>query len=80
MKEDLKSVEKPSRETLEAWANDPSNWKYGVFYYNKKDKRFILPKRIKALGWTVNFAKPYAIPVLVGIIILIQIIAVLLIF
>jgi uncharacterized membrane protein len=50
--------EKPSKETLEKWHQDPSNWRLGVFYYNKEDKRIFPPKRFKALGWTVNFANP----------------------
>ncbi|WP_413670572.1 DUF5808 domain-containing protein [Mucilaginibacter sp. Mucisp86] len=37
---------------------DLSNYKYGVFYYNKNDRRIIVPKRIKYLGWTLNFARP----------------------
>ncbi|QEM13154.1 MULTISPECIES: DUF5808 domain-containing protein [Mucilaginibacter] len=37
---------------------DLSNYKYGVFYYNKDDNRIIVPKRIKYLGWTLNFARP----------------------
>jgi uncharacterized membrane protein len=49
---------KPSKETLEKWHNDPSNWKLGIFYYNKSDKRIFPPKRFRALGWTVNFANP----------------------
>lgn len=37
-------------------------YRYGV-YYNPSDSRLWLPKRIAALGWTVNFAHPWAIPV-----------------
>jgi len=37
---------------------DLSNYKYGVFYYNKNDRRVLVPKRIKYLGWTLNFARP----------------------
>lgn len=47
---------KISRETDEAWRNDPANWKWGVFYYNKKDPRLMPPKQNPALGVTVNFA------------------------
>lgn len=57
------------KELLEQWHNDPSNWKWGVFYYNKKDKRIFPPKRIKSLGWTVNFANPISLLVLFVIII-----------
>lgn len=41
--------------------NDSKFWKYGLFYYNKDDKRLFPPKRIKWLGWTINFANPYSI-------------------
>ena len=66
----METQNKPTKETLEEWHNDPSNWFLGVFYFNKKDKRVFLPKRFSFLGWTVNFANPYSIVVLVGIIVL----------
>lgn len=59
---------KPSKETLEEWSQDPDNWKLGIFYYNKKDKRILPPKRIAQLGWTVNFANPMSVLVIVIII------------
>lgn len=37
---------------------NPENWKWGVFYFNKNDSRLIVPKRVKSLGWTFNFAHP----------------------
>lgn len=37
---------------------NPENWKWGVFYFNKNDHRLIVPKRVKLLGWTFNFAHP----------------------
>ncbi|WP_293787971.1 DUF5808 domain-containing protein [uncultured Pedobacter sp.] len=37
---------------------NPENWKWGIFYFNKNDHRLIVPKRIKILGWTFNFAHP----------------------
>lgn len=49
-------VEKPSQEQLDAWTKDPNNWKWGIFYYNKEDKRILPPKKNPAMGWTVNFA------------------------
>lgn len=52
--------EKPGKELLEQWHNDPGNWRLGIIYYNKKDRRIFPPKRIKGLGWTVNFANPYS--------------------
>jgi len=50
---------------------DPKYWKWGIFYFNKNDKRIFSPKRIKQMGWTVNFANPisiFSIIVLVAII------------
>ncbi|WP_034714812.1 DUF5808 domain-containing protein [Chryseobacterium soli] len=46
------------------------NWKFGIFYYNKDDKRLFPPKRNKFLGWTVNFANPYSILAMILVIIL----------
>jgi len=40
---------------------DPKYWKWGIFYFNKNDKRIFSPKRIKQMGWTVNFANPISI-------------------
>jgi uncharacterized membrane protein len=36
--------EKPSKENLDKWHKDPNNWKLGLFYYNKEDKRIFPPK------------------------------------
>lgn len=46
---------------FEEWHKNPKNWKLGVFYFNKEDKRILPPKRNKMLGWTVNFANPVSI-------------------
>lgn len=54
-------MEKPSKEILEQWSKDPKNWKWGVFYYNKEDKRLLPPKKNPDLGWTVNFANPKSV-------------------
>ena len=40
---------------------DPKYWILGILYFNKKDKRIFPPKRIKQMGWTVNFANPTSI-------------------
>ena len=61
---------KPSRETLNAWHDDPKNWKLGILYFNREDKRLMLPKRIKSFGWTMNFAQPLAYLLLVAIIVI----------
>lgn len=44
----------------ERWRNDPENYRWGILYFNPKDPRIILPKRIKEMGWTLNFANPYS--------------------
>lgn len=40
---------------------DPDNWIWGTFYYNKNDKRIFPPKLNKMMGWTINFANPRSI-------------------
>lgn len=41
--------EKPSRETLNQWHNDPSNWELGIFYFNNETFtiRIGMPSTIK---------------------------------
>lgn len=51
------------------WHNDPSNWIWGVFYYNREDKRIFIPKRIPVMGWTINFANATSILVMTAIVI-----------
>ena len=51
-----------TREEIEACRNDPRNLKWGLIYYCKADPRAIVPRRPKWMGWTVNFARPSAIP------------------
>lgn len=52
----MKKEEKPAKETLRKWSEDPSNWKWGMFYYCREDQRIFPPKRIPWMGWTINFA------------------------
>ena len=49
--------------------NDPDNYKWGIFYYNREDLRGIVPKRNKWMGWTLNFAQPLAWVLILGIIV-----------
>ena len=58
--------QKPSQETLNQWHKDPNNWKWGMFYFNRKDKRVFPPKRVSMLGWTVNFANPLSVLIFSG--------------
>jgi len=48
--------------------NDPTNYKFGIFYFNKKDGRVVLPKYNKMLGWTLNFANFYTYLIILGFI------------
>ncbi len=61
---------KTNKDTFYKWQNDPSNWKFGVFYFNPKDKRIFPPKRLKSFGWTINFANPVSIAAIILLVIL----------
>jgi len=37
------------------WKN-PRNWKWGIFYSCDRDTRVWVPKRLRWMGWTFNFA------------------------
>ena len=52
-----------TREEIEDCWRAPSNYKWGLIYYCKADPRAIVPRRLKWMGWTVNFARPSAIPI-----------------
>jgi hypothetical protein len=41
---------------------DANNWKLGFIYFCRADQRIFVPKRIRGLGWTLNFARPLAVP------------------
>lgn len=50
----------PDKNTQDEWQRDPSNWVWGVFYFNRKDKRLAVPKKVEWMGITINFAHPLA--------------------
>jgi uncharacterized membrane protein len=55
---------------------NPENYIWGVFYFNKKDSRVILPKSNSLRGWTLNFASPYtylSIIAIIGLIFLMKV-------
>lgn len=60
---------KLSAEILDTMSKNPSNWN-GVLYFNKKDPRLMVPKRHPSMGWTLNFASPYAYLSLISIILI----------
>lgn len=62
----MKNQDKPSQEALERWSKDPDNWIWGLFYYNKKDKRILPPKKIAWMGNTINFASPKSVLFMIG--------------
>lgn len=57
-----------SHEQSDEWRKDPSNWVWGIFYYNKEDKRLLPPKKYKWMGWTTNFANGYSVLFMVALI------------
>ena len=61
-------MENPSKDTLEKWHKDPKNWKWGLFYFNKEDKRLFVDKRNPNLGGTINFAHPKSYLFFIGMI------------
>jgi uncharacterized membrane protein len=71
----METFEKPTNEMQNQWHDDPANWKLGIFYFNKKDKRLWVPKRIKALGFTINFANDWSIMMITALILFIVVVA-----
>lgn len=61
-----------TREEIEDCWKDPENRKWGL-YYCKADPRVIVPKHWKGMGWTINAARPSALPVLIVMIALVVI-------
>ncbi len=53
--------------------NDPQNWKLGIFYFNPKDKRVLVLKRMPGLGVTFNFGNPFTVIAILLTVILIGI-------
>ena len=47
-------------------ADEDEHWKLGVFYFNPCDASFIVPERF-GVGWTMNFARPAAWAVMLGV-------------
>jgi uncharacterized membrane protein len=61
---------KSERERLDSMSKNPANWK-GIFYFNRKDPRLVVPKLYSSMGYTFNFASPYAYTIIVGIVLII---------
>jgi uncharacterized membrane protein len=50
--------------------DDHNNYKFGLFYFNRADRRAIVPKRIRPFGFTINFGRPEAPLVLIACILM----------
>ncbi len=51
------NIQTPEQE--QEWQNNSSHWKFfNTIYYNPKDNRIFVPKKIKWMGITLNFANP----------------------
>lgn len=48
--------------------DDPTNYKWGIFYFNRKDGRVMVPKRSRSMGWTMNFANIYSYLLILAVI------------
>ena len=55
---------------LDSMSKNPDNWK-GIFYFNRKDPRLIVPRINPLMGWTFNFASPYTYTTLISLILII---------
>ena len=58
---------KPDKQFLDNMSRNPAYWK-GPFYFNRKDPRLMVPKLHPSLGWTLNFACPYAYIFLIALV------------
>ncbi len=50
-------------EELIAMHRSPDHWHFVFFYFAPEDPRIVVKKR-RGIGWTLNFARPMAIPFL----------------
>ncbi len=61
---------KHDKEILNSMSKNPNNWR-GIFYFNRKDRRLIVPKFDPSMGWTLNFSSPYSYLFIIAIILII---------
>lgn len=54
---------------LNSHEKDPKNYKWRFFYFNRQDKRILVPKRNPLHGATLNFANPHSYLIFVFVII-----------
>ena len=58
----------PEQARLDACTRDPANWRLFFLYFCRADPRIVVPRRISGLGWTLNFARPLALPFLAALV------------
>ena len=68
---------KYKKEFLDTMSKDPGNWK-GPFYYNRRDPRLMVSKLDPSMGWTLNFASPYAYISLIALLLVVVLVRVIL--
>jgi uncharacterized membrane protein len=61
---------KLDEEILDSMSKNPNNWK-GVFYFNHKDPRLMVPKLYPSMGWTLNFASIYTYLLIIAVVLII---------
>ncbi len=60
-------LDQPAKTDLSRFTDDPQNWRLWFIYFCREDPRIAVPKRIAGLGWTLNFAHPWAVPFLAAL-------------
>jgi len=50
--------------------DDSANYLWNTFYFNKSDRRVLVPKRVRWFGFNLNFAQPIVYLVLIMILLL----------
>ena len=55
-------------EDLNALHSNPNNWHFAFFYFAPDDPRIVVRRRRGIGGWTLNFARPMALPFLAALI------------
>jgi uncharacterized membrane protein len=57
----------PVKTDLSRFTDDPANWYFWLIYFCREDPRIAVAERIAGLGWTLNFAHPWAVPFLAAL-------------
>lgn len=56
------------QDELDRMRNNSDNYKWGLFYYNQRDPRFLVPRKT-GIGFSPNFANPYSYLIIIAIIV-----------